>query len=95
MKKRNCIICVAKTKALISFAVAAKLICTFVFAWPKIRFSHGGAHTGADPGLMEGGFKSIQGGSFITFYLIFRKFPHEIEIIWSQRGVRENPLNPL
>ena len=31
---------VAKTKALISFAVTAKLICVFVFAYAKIRFSH-------------------------------------------------------
>ena len=30
----------AKTKALISFAVTAKLICVFVFAYAKIRFSH-------------------------------------------------------
>ena len=30
----------AKTKALISFAVTAKLICAFVFAYAKIRFSH-------------------------------------------------------
>ena len=30
---------VAKTKALISFAVTAKLICVFVFAYAKIRFS--------------------------------------------------------
>ena len=29
-----------KTKALISFAVTAKLICVFVFAYAKIRFSH-------------------------------------------------------
>ena len=35
---------VAKTKALISFAVTAKLICTFVFAWAKIGFSHDAAH---------------------------------------------------
>ena len=35
----------AKTKALISFAVTAKLICVFVFAYAKIRFSHvAGAH---------------------------------------------------
>ena len=32
--------CVAKTKALISFAVTAKLICVFVFAYVKSRFSH-------------------------------------------------------
>ena len=34
----------AKTKALISFAVTAKLICVFVFAYAKIRFSHNEAH---------------------------------------------------
>ena len=31
-KKRNCTKCVAKTKALISCAVTAQLICAFVFA---------------------------------------------------------------
>ena len=31
---------VVKTKALISFAVTAKLICVFVFAYAKSRFSH-------------------------------------------------------
>ena len=30
--------CVAKTKALISCAVFAQLICAFVFAYAKIRF---------------------------------------------------------
>ena len=39
-KERDCSIRVAKTKALISFAVTAKLICVFVFAYAKIRFSH-------------------------------------------------------
>ena len=34
-KKRNYTIHVAKTKALISFAVTAKLICAFVFAYAK------------------------------------------------------------
>ena len=43
-KKRDCTIYVAKTKALISFAVTAKLICVFVFAYAKIRFSHDAAH---------------------------------------------------
>ena len=33
-----------KTKALISFAVTAKLICDFVFAYAKSRFSHNEAH---------------------------------------------------
>ena len=40
----DCTIRVAKTKALISFAVTAKLICVFVFAYAKSRFSHDEAH---------------------------------------------------
>ena len=43
----NCAIHVAKTKALISFAISfavnAKLICVFVFAYAKSRFSHDAA----------------------------------------------------
>ena len=42
-KKRNCTICVAKTKALISFAVTAKLICAFVFANADCWFAHAAA----------------------------------------------------
>ena len=38
--RRNYSIYVAKTKALIRFAVTAKLICVFVFAYGKSRFSH-------------------------------------------------------
>ena len=38
-----CTICVAKTKALISFAVTVKLICVFVFAYAKRGFSHAAA----------------------------------------------------
>ena len=40
-----CTIQVAKTKALISFAVTAKLICVFVFTYAKSWFSHDLAHT--------------------------------------------------
>ena len=43
-KSRECTIYVAKTKALISFAVTAKLICVFVFAYAKRWFSIGAAH---------------------------------------------------
>ena len=43
-KYRYCIIQVAKTKALISFAVTAKLICVFVFAYADCWFSHDAAH---------------------------------------------------
>ena len=39
----------AKTKALISFAVTAKLICVFVFAYAKSPFSHDAAHIVAQP----------------------------------------------
>ena len=35
---------IAKTKALISCAVTAQLICVFVFAYAKSRFSHDAAH---------------------------------------------------
>ena len=48
---RKCTIRVAKTKALISFAVTAKLICVFVFAYADCWFSHGAAQivkTGRD-----------------------------------------------
>ena len=41
---RDCTNRVAKTKALISFAVTAKLICVFVFTYAKSRFSHDAAH---------------------------------------------------
>ena len=44
MKQMDCTIYVAKTKALISFAVTVKLICVFVFAYAKIQFSHNEAH---------------------------------------------------
>ena len=35
---------VANTKTLISFAITAKLICVFVFAYAKCWFSHDVAH---------------------------------------------------
>ena len=40
---------VAKTKALISLAVSAKLICVFVFAYAKSWFSHDEAHMTLEP----------------------------------------------
>ena len=43
-EKRDCTFNVAKTKALISFAVTAKLMCVFVFAYAKSRFSYDVAH---------------------------------------------------
>ena len=43
-KYSNCTICVAKTKALISLAVTAKLISAFVFAYADCWFSDAEAH---------------------------------------------------
>ena len=40
----DCTIYGAKAKALISHAVTVKLICAFVFAYAKSRFSHDAAH---------------------------------------------------
>ena len=40
----DCTIRIAKTKALISCAGTAQLICVFVFAYAKSRFSHNEAH---------------------------------------------------
>ena len=45
-KERNCTIRVAKTKALISFAVTAKLISAFVFAYVECWFSYAAAQLG-------------------------------------------------
>ena len=39
-KVEGCTIRVAKIKALVSFVVTVKLICVFVFAYTKLRFSH-------------------------------------------------------
>ena len=44
MKKRNCTIRVAKTKALISFKVTTKLICVYDFAYADYWFSCAVAH---------------------------------------------------
>ena len=41
---RDCTFFVAKMKALISCVVTAQMICTFLFAHAKSRFSHCPAH---------------------------------------------------
>ena len=38
---------VAKTKKLIGYVVTAQLICAFVYAYAKSRFSHNEAHIDA------------------------------------------------
>ena len=42
-EEEDCTVGVAKTKALISFAATAKLICAFVFVYAKFIFSHDAA----------------------------------------------------
>ena len=44
IKKKECTIHAGKSKALISFAVTAKLICAFVFTYVDCWFSHAAAH---------------------------------------------------
>ena len=62
---------VAKTKALISFAVTAKLICAFVFAYADCWFSHGGTqiYCWFSHGVAQI-FVLLQ-GFFLTFWGIF------------------------
>ena len=43
----------SKKKALISFAVTAKLICAFVFAYADCWFSHEAAHREHDGLVLE------------------------------------------
>ena len=42
--KKDCTIRAAKTKAMISFAVTAKLVCAFVFTYADCWFSYAVAH---------------------------------------------------
>ena len=47
--------------------------------------------SGPDPRFLERGFKCKKGGSFCHFYIDFLKNPHEIEILWPQRGFKRTP----
>ena len=65
-----------KTKALISFAVTAKLICAFVFAYAKCCFSHDAANfilTLGDPPLIVWLLTS-----FLNIYYIFYAFEYRL-----------------
>ena len=59
----DCTICVAKTKALISFTVTVKLICVFVSAYAKIRFSHNEAHFTSITQKAHGTYKHVLEGA--------------------------------
>ena len=69
---RNCTIQVAKTRALISFAVTAKLICAFVFAYADCWFSHEATH-----------FKLVDAGFVSGFYHDICIKPKNMGIYWS------------
>ena len=59
---------VAKTKALISFAVTSKLICVFVFTYAKSRFPHDAAQM-----LMEISITNLTHcmlGNFVCFFVV-------------------------
>ena len=81
MKKRKCTICVPKTKALISFAVTAKLICVFVFAYANCWFSHGVSH-----------FMNITRSSLLTVCSKFTLFLQETSgvVKWFNLGMSTN-----
>ena len=69
-----------KTKALISFVVAAELICAFVFAYAKSRFSHNEAHiVYKNPGVLRCRWVKAPGvycpvGVSLINYTDFEKF---------------------
>ena len=51
--------------------------------------------TGADPGILNQGFKLAEGGSICAVWPIFPEIPHENEIVKAEEGVRLNPPNSL
>ena len=89
-KQRDCTIRVAKTKTLISFAVTAKLICVFVFAYAKSRFSHNEAQIIVDgnpcKGYNERWFKwstfPISKLFFFCFVVVIFDLVHDVETIF-------------
>ena len=74
--RRDCTICLTKTKALISFAVTAKLICVFVFAYAKSRFSHDEAHISGIFLVSSGAeFRPLPQWDFGDFFPNLKKIP--------------------
>ena len=56
-----------KTKELISFAVTAKLICLFVFAYAKSLFSHNEAHVySLDLSFLHEDIENSESDSYLT-----------------------------
>ena len=80
-KQRDCTIQVAKTKALISFTVTAKLICVFVFKYAKIRFSHVAAHL-------------ISAEAPKTYLGLKNHLKSELWFSWQPKGYNRKPASP-
>ena len=82
---RNCTIRVAKTKALISFAVTAKLICAFVFAYADCWFSHEAAHLFCgyinNFSVMSGGNKLLSG--YLLTTLLTSNITIKLKLIYT------------
>ena len=57
---------VAKKKVLISFAVTAKLICVFIFAYAESPFSHDAAHRKNEK--LNQNFPSLSIGSWCVHF---------------------------
>ena len=77
---------------LISFAVTAKLICVFVFAYTKSRFSHNEAHTPKTH--FSSGLKNLNGTLIYwpqllnqRYYLLYNLYPIEFMIFDLYLGI--------
>ena len=65
-------------------------LCVGIASLGRIRW----CNAGADPGFLARGFKCRKGGSFSLFHTKTLDIHHENVIIWVQRGVSSEPLEP-
>ena len=81
-----------KTKALISFVVTAKLICVFVFAYAKSRFSHNAAHLKTIKITMYWyGHGGYLGHVILTIYNAMHDIWRSLKMVWTD-GWTDNRL---
>ena len=78
----NCSIHISKTKALISFAVTAKQICVFVFAYAKLCFFHDVQCSSLTIELSTCTFFITNKSTSITFTELYSKY------IYFRRGIQ-------
>ena len=83
----DCTIRIAKTKALISCAVTAQLICLFVFAYAKSRFSHNEAQILLNQLHKNDEFPVISCLSdFLPFWSFRTRFYFNLTILYPARS---------